>query len=232
MATTSPIRAEAAAPAPATRSVNGRLRLAYPTRGYAVTRNPFAIWAVLPLVTLSFVALAFAEFFGDNTVLLNVFGYASVVSVTAMAFAILALGIMLIPAVTLKGSLNLTHDGVTFERGKDHLTAGWEQVSGLVYRSGPGLCLALHGAQQTRRSMRLPGGFRAVDGEVQIPLRMFGDRQFSILYDVRDRLPEESWLPAVQRIKERSPRMNLMIYGGVVLISALALIAVAVAVSP
>jgi hypothetical protein len=232
MAATAPIETHVAAPAPVSRSVNGRLRLTYPTRGYAVTRNPFAIWAVLPLITLAFIGLAFAEFFGDNTIVVNWLGNSSVVSVTAIAFAIVALGILLVPAVTLKGSLNLTHDGVTFERGKDHLTASWEQVSGLVYRSGAGLCLAIHGAQQTRRSMRLPGGFRAVDGVVQIPLRMFGDRQFSILYDVRDRLPEESWLPAVQRVKERSPRMNLAIYAGVVLISAGAMIAVAIAVLP
>jgi hypothetical protein len=232
MAAMTPTHTPAAAAAPVARSVNGRLRLTYPTRGYAVTRNPFAIWAILPLLTLAFIALAFAEFFGDNTIVLTGFGQASVVSVTAIAFAIVALGILLVPAVALKGSLNLTHDGVTFERGKDHLTAGWEQVSGLVYRSGPGLCLAIHGAQQTRRSMRLPGGFRAVDGAVEIPLRMFGDRQFSILYDLRDRLPEQSWLPAVQRVKERSPHMNLAIYAGVVLISAGAMIAVAIAVSP
>lgn len=230
MATTVPVQTPTTAPV--TRSVNGRLRLTYPTRGYAVSRNPFAIWAILPLVTLSFVALAFAEFFGDDTVAINWFGNTSVTSVTVIAFAIIALGLMLIPAVVLKGSLNLTHDGVTFERGKDHLTAGWDQVTGLVYRRDAGLCMTMEGARQTRSSIRLPGGFNATDGSVRIPLRMFGDRQFSILYDMRDRLPEASWLPAVEQVKERSPRMNLAIYAGVVLISALAVIAVAIAVSP
>ena len=43
--------------APVTRSVNGRMRLTYPTRGYAVSRNPFVIWAILPLITLSFIGL-------------------------------------------------------------------------------------------------------------------------------------------------------------------------------
>ncbi|MBJ7608393.1 MAG: hypothetical protein JF887_03030 [Candidatus Dormibacteraeota bacterium] len=230
MALASPVQTPAAAPV--TRSVNGRLRLAYPTRGYAVTRNPFAIWAILPLITLAFIGLAFAEFFGDNTVVVSWLGRSTSTSMTAITFAVVALGLLLIPAVALKGSLNLTHDGVTFERGKDHLTAAWEQVTGLVYRRGAGLCLAIEGAHQSRSSMRLPGGFNATKGSVQIPLRMFGDRQFSILYDVRDRLPEQSWLPAVQKLKERSPRLNLAIYAAVVLISAGALIAVAVAVSP
>ena len=217
---------------PVTRSVNGRLRLTYPTRGYAVTRNPFAIWAILPLVTLTFIGLALAEFIGDDTVVVNWFGNTTVTSVTVVAFATVALGLMLIPAVTLKGSLNLTHDGVTFERGRDHLTASWDQVTGLVYRRDAGLCMTMAGASQTRRSLRLPGGFNATDGNVRIPLRMFGDRQFSILYDIRERLPEQSWLPAVQQVKDRSPLMNLAIYAGVVLISSGAMIAVAVAVSP
>jgi hypothetical protein len=218
--------------APVTRSVNGRLRLTYPTRGYAVSRNPFAIWAVLPLITLAFVGLAFAEFFGDDTVVVNWLGNSTVTSITVIAFAVVVLGLLLIPAITLKGSLNLTHDGVTFERGKDHLTAAWEQVTGLAYRSDAGLCLTMEGAHQTRPSLRLPGGFNATKGSVRIPLRLFGDRQFSILYDVRDRLPEQSWLPAVQRVRERSPRMNLAIYAAVVLICAGAMIAVAIAVSP
>jgi hypothetical protein len=219
-------------PAPVTLSVNGRLRLTYPTRGYAVSRNPFAIWAVLPLITIAFIGLGFAEFFGDQTVVLNWFGNSTITSITVMAFVIVVLGLLLIPAVTLKGSLNLTHDGVTFERGKDHLTAGWEQVTGLAYRADAGLCLTMEGAHQTHPSLRLPGGFNATKGSVRLPLRLFGDRQFSILYDIRDRLPEQSWLPAVQRVKERSPRMNLAIYAMVVLIAAGAMIAVAIAVSP
>lgn len=218
--------------APVTRSVNGRLRLTYPTRGYAVTRNPFAIWSVLPLLTLAFIGLAIAVHFGDYDVVINRFGNLAPTSLTVVAFVTVALGLLLIPAVTLKGSLNLTHDGVAFERGKNHLTASWEQVTGLVYRRDAGLCLAIEGAQQTASPMRLPGGFNATDGTVRIPLRMFGDRQFSILYDLRERLPEASWLPALRRVTERSPRMNLAIYAAIVLISAGAVIAVAVAVTP
>ena len=216
--------------APLTRSVNGRLRLTYPTRGYAVTRNPFAIGAILPSIVLAFGALAVAELVSDDTIMVNLGGNWNVTSVTAIVFTIVTLGLLLIPAVALKGSLNLTHDGVTFERGKDHLTADWSQVTGLVYRRDAGLCLTMEGASQTREVMRLPGGFNATKGSVRIPLRMFGDRQFSILYDIRERLPEESWLPALNKVKERSPRMNLLVYGGAVLFSSLAVIAVAISV--
>jgi hypothetical protein len=228
MATIAPVKAPTTAPL--TRSVNGRLRLTYPTRGYAVSRNPFAIWAVLPLITMAFAGLAIAEFFGDYSVAVNWFGAVAPISLTVAAFLIVTLGLLLVPAVTLKGSLNLTHDGITFERGKHHLTAGWEQVTGLVHRADAGLCLTMAGAQQTTPRMRLPGGFNATAGAVRIPLRMFGDRQFSILYDIRERLPEASWLPAVQKVRERSPRMNLAIYAAVVLISAGAIIAVAMAI--
>jgi hypothetical protein len=229
MATITP--AHTPTPAPLTRSVNGRLKLTYPTRGYAVSRNPFAIWVVLPLISLTFVALAIAEHLGDYTMRVSWFGATSTISLTVAAFVVVTLGLLLVPAVALKGSLNLTHDGITFERGKHHLTASWEQVTGLVHRPDAGLCLTVSGAQQTTRRMRLPGGFNATEGTVRIPLRMFGDRQFSILYDIRDRLPEASWLPALQKVKERSPRVNLAIYAAAVSISAGAIIAVAMAVT-
>jgi len=227
MATVTPVPSTA----PLTRSVNGRLRLTYPTRGYAVTRNPFAIGAILPLVVLSFIGLAFVELVTtDSGVIINWAGNLSVTSVPAIVFTIVTLGLLLIPAVALKGSINLTHDGVTFERGKDHLTADWNQVTGLVYRRDAGLCLTMEGARQTKEVMRLPGGFNATRGSVRIPLRMFGDRQFSILYDIRERLPEESWAPALSQVKERSPRLNLMVYGGTVVFASLAVIAVAISV--
>jgi hypothetical protein len=230
MATTAQLQAPTTAPI--TSSVNGRLRLTYPTRGYAVTRNPFAIGAVLPLISLAFLGLAAADFAGERVVVLSWFGNLTPISITVAVFAIVTLGVLLIPAVTLKGSLNLTHDGVTFERGKDHLTAGWEQVTGLVHRRDAGLCITIKGARQTRRRIRLAGGFDATDGAVRIPLRMFGDRQFSILYDVRERLPEATWLPAVQATTQRSPRLNLANYAAVVLICAGAMIAVALTVLP
>jgi hypothetical protein len=228
MAITAPARRPTAAPI--TQSVNGRLRLTHPTRGYAVTRNPFAVPAILPLVTLAFVALAVAEYVGDYQVYVNWFGNLSATPVTVGAFVIIACGLMLIPAVALKGSLNLTHDGITFERGKDHLTASWSDVTGIVHRFDTGLCLTIEGAQQTRPRMRLAGGFSAINGSVRIPLRMFGDRQFSIIYDLRDRLPEASWLPALQKVGERSPVRNLVVYGGVVLIGIGAMTAVAYSV--
>jgi hypothetical protein len=213
--------------APITRYDNGRLRLTHPTRGYAVTRNPFAVPAILPLITLAFAGLAIAEYLGDYQVSVGIVG---VTSITVVAFLIVSCGLLLIPAVALKGSLNLTHDGVTFERGSDHLTASWNEVTGLIHRFDSGLCLTFKGAQQTRAIMRLPGGFSAVNGSVRIPLRMFGDRQFSIIYDLRDRLPEAYWLPALRRVEQRSVHRNLAAYSSAVLIGICSMAAVAYSV--
>jgi len=201
-----------------TRSVNGELKLTYPTRGYAVTRNPFSVWSVLPLVTLGFAGLAIAmEIITDQ---LQAF--------TALAaFAVVAGGFMLIPAVALKGSIALTHDGITFERGKHHLTAAWNEVIGLVYRRDAGLCLAIRGQQQTKPTWTMPGGFRAADGAAQIPLRFFGDRQFSILYDIRERLPERTWRPALEQAEheKRSTWRCEAVYAGSVAIAGVAILA-------
>src|ERR1700737_3011314 len=111
--------------APVTREVTGHLRLTHPTRGYAVTTNPFAISAILPSVTVAFIGLAVAMLYINDSYLAGI---------AVGAFVVITAGLMLIPAVALKGSLNLTHDGITFARGKQHLTAGWDQVTGLVNR--------------------------------------------------------------------------------------------------
>jgi hypothetical protein len=211
--------------APITRRVNGELRLTYPTRGYAVTRNPFAIWSVLPVITLAFAGLAISvTVMSDPIQLLTALG----------AFAVVALGMLLVPAVALKGSLNLTHDGVTFERGKHHLTAGWSEMAGLVWRRDAGLCLLIRGQDQTKANWTLPGGFRAANGVAQIPLRFFGDRQFSILYDIRDRLPAEAWKTALEQAERssRSTRQCELAYAGVVVIAGIALFSSYLSVTP
>jgi len=203
---------------PVTRRVNGELRLTYPTRGYAVTGNPFVIWSVLPTVTLAFAALAMA---------VSVMSDGLQLTTALAAFLVVTVGMLLIPAVALKGSINLTHDGVTFERGRHHLTADWNDVTGLAYRRDAGLCLTIRRAEQTKRNWSMPGGFHAGGGTAQIPLRFFGDRQFSILYDIRDRLPTELWRPALERA-ERSARSTLrcqLVYGAVVAVGGLAVFA-------
>lgn len=201
--------------APFTRSVNGAMRLTYPTRGYAITRNPFAIWSVLPTLTLAFAALAASvTLMTDQLQILTGLG----------AFLVVTTGILLVPAVSLKGSLNLTHDGITFERGKHHLTASWEEMTGLVYKRDAGLCLTIRGQDQTTPHWRLAGGFRAENGAAQLPLRYFGDRQFSILYDIRERLHEHTWRPALEQA-ERASRSTLrceLVYIGAAAIGTLA----------
>lgn len=201
------------------RGPSGRLRLTHPTRGYAVTRNPFAVAAVLPLIVAGFMALEVAILFNVDPV------------VACGGFLAVTCGLLLIPAVSLKGSLNLTHDGLTFERGKDHLTAGWDQIQGLEWNRDCGLAIVVRNPYQTRPSMRLPGGFCAQGGIARIPLRMFGDRQYSIVYDLRDQVPESGWMPAVDRAAVRATERNLAIYAAVVAIGIIAMVTTAYAVT-
>lgn len=212
--------------APQRGRVIGDLRLTHPARGYAVTRNPLAIWAVLPAIVLAFIGLGIWEWAQPDLVVF----FNSVVDVSVVTFCVVTLGLLLIPAVALKGSLNLTPDGVTFERGKHHFTAGWDQVQGLEYRRDCGLCLVM-GSPQATSPMKLPGGFRVDAEHAVIPLRMFGDRQYSIIYDVRDRVPEANWRPAVEQVTNRSSLRILAVYGLTVLICCLAMGIVAFALT-
>jgi hypothetical protein len=60
---------------------------------------------------------------------------------------------------------------------------------------------------------------------------MFGDRQFSILYDVRDRLPESAWRDAVERANARSTPRIQAVYAITVAICGAAMFAVMYAVT-
>ncbi|MBV9525393.1 MAG: hypothetical protein JOZ46_06215, partial [Candidatus Dormibacteraeota bacterium] len=152
-------------------------------------------WQVLPAIVLAFAGLAMAmQFISD----------AYLASIAVGAFVVTTAGLLLVPAVSLRGTLDLTHDGITFVRGKEHLTAAWNQVLGVVSRPGAGLSVVIRDPQQTTESITMPGGFASRDEEANIPLRLFGDRRFSILYDVRDRLPENVWRPAAERAGARS----------------------------
>ena len=203
-------------------ATGGKLRLNHPTRGYAVTRNPFAIWEVLPAVALTFAALSISMIYIND---------AGLARTAVGAFLVITLGLLLIPAVTQKGTLNLTHDGITFARGKDHFTAGWDQVVGIVNKRDAGLCLVMRNPQTTKQNWRMPGGFHANAEEAQLPLRYFGDRQFSILYDVRDRLPAEAWRPALDRASRRPGWMILAVYGATVAVCGLAMYSVMLTVT-
>ena len=197
-----------------TRELVGRPALTLPTRTYAVTTNPFAIAAVLPAIVLTFIATEIALLAGADT------------QVLASAAFFVTAGLLLIPAITLKGSITLTDDGISFERGQDHLHAAWRDISGLSYRTDCGLCISLHGQTQSKPRWKLPGGFGAVEGDsATIPLRMFGDRQFSVLYDLRDRLPESATMPALEQASSRDG-IKMFVYGGV-----LALVTIALAIT-
>lgn len=210
--------------APATKRVNGELRLTYPTRGYAVSRNPFTIGAILPAIVLSFCGLAIWNWVGEDVVLTGGSPSFAVMDITVVTFIIVTLGLLLIPAMTLHGSINLTHDGITFEHGNENFTAAWDQVQGLEYRRDCGLCLVLTNPQQTKPVIKMPGGLFAGGGVARIPLRMFGDRMYSIIYDIRDRVPMANYQPALSAVHERSALNIQLVYGMAALFSILAVI--------
>ncbi|MFN2450888.1 MAG: hypothetical protein ABR541_00885, partial [Candidatus Dormibacteria bacterium] len=144
--------------------------------------------------------------------------------VACAGFIVLTTGLLLVPAVVLRGSLLVGHDGITMERGTEHLTAAWEDVEGLRWNALTGLSLVLRGQRQTQPTWKLPGGFRAVDGDgATIPLRLFGDRQYSMIYDIRDRVPEGAWMSAVEQASGRRTTRCLVVYGVVVLADLVAL---------
>ena len=201
------------------RSSAGRLTLLHPTRAYAVSHNPFSIAAILPLLVLSFIGLEIA-------VLANVDAI-----VATGGFLVVSLGLLLVSAVNLRGSLTLTHDGVSFENGKHQITADWEHVAGIVMKSDSGLCLEIVDPQMTETKMRLPGGLSASEHHALIPLRLFGDRQYSILYDLRERLPEERWMNALKEAGQRSSTRILVVYGMTTLICIGAILATFFAVN-
>ena len=97
-----------------------------------------------------------------------------------------------------------------------------------------GLCMTVRGQQQTKKHWKLPGGFRADGQSAQIPLRFFGDRQFSILYDIRERLNERAWRPALEQA-ERRTRSTIrcdLVYGAAVAIGGLAVFSAYLSVTP
>jgi hypothetical protein len=189
------------------RGSRGQIRITHPTRAYAVSGNPFSVPALLPLLLLCFIGLDIAIFAGADP------------TVTCGAFLVLTCGLLLIPAVTMRGSMTLTHDGVTFESAGRYVTAFWTQVSGLSNSAMHGLCIKIDGASQSCPKLEIPGGLSAIGGEVNIPLRMFGDRQFSVLYDMRDRLPQERWMGALNTAGHWDRARSRAVYFGVVAIA-------------
>jgi hypothetical protein len=196
-----------------------KLSLLYPTRDYHVTRNPFAIAAVLPLLVAAFIGLDLAVLAGVDQV------------VACGAFLVVTTGLLAISATTLRGSLVMNHDGITFHRGKEHFTASWDDVTGITYRQGAGLCLEMTGVQQSVPKMRAPGGFSGVNGVVSLPLRLFGDRQHAMLYDIRDRLPSTAIDDAVKQASTWTTKRCLIAYAGVTAIVIGAIAATAIAFS-
>lgn len=187
---------------------------------YAVSRNPFGLAAVLPLVLFSFIGLEV--------------GLLTSVPVDKLmaAFMIITAGLLLIPAVVLKGYITFDDEGIALRFGKRTLSASWDKVAGLTYEQDSGVCVLLKGQTQSQPRIRLAGGLHADEnGEAVIPIRFFGDRRFAILYEVRDRVPESAWKHALQQAQPGSSRRPLIIYSLTVLFAIGCMVAVAVAIA-
>ncbi len=217
--TETPLQGRAVRPVP-TRVAQPRLNLVHPTRAYSVTGNPFAVSAILPLLLATFLGVELAVVFNADPV------------VTSGALMIVAMGLLLIPAVAMRGNITLSHEGISFVRGKHHLTADWNHVAGLVAHADSGVCIEILKPEMDVARIKGPGGLRADRGDrAYIPLRYFGDRRYSILYDIRERLPEQRWKDVLSRASERGTTRIQIVYGLTVAICGLALFATMYAVT-
>ena len=194
---------------------------------YAVSRNPFGLALILPLIVFSFIGL--------EAVLLIViawgdFNYASAKTILT-GFLIITTGLMLIPAVVLRGYITFDDKGIEMRYAKQRLAATWDKVAGLTYERDSGVCVLLKGQEQSQPKITVAGGLRAREGgEAVIPIRFFGDRRFAILYEVRDRVPESAWKHALQQAQPGGSRRPLIIYALTVAFGAACMVAVAIAV--
>jgi hypothetical protein len=192
-----------------------RLTLLHPTRSYAVSRNPFVIPAILPLTVAAFLAVEVAVLVGANPL------------PTAGGLMFFVTGLLAIAAVNQRGVISLTHDGVVFQQGTRRITSDWDHVAGIVSRPTGGLCLEIVKPEMSEKKISAPGGLCAEPNSTAvIPLRMFGDRQYSIMYDLRERLPEQRWKDVLAKASERSPQRILFVYGATVAICCLAMFVV------
>lgn len=193
---------------------------------YALSRNPFGIGAILPMILLAFIGLEGfllainGGVFGSNP---DPQVYYRLVG----GFGVITTGLLLIPAVVLRGEITFDGRGITMSVGRNRIEATWDQVVGLVYTQDAGVCVKTRGQRQTRPSIRTAGGLKAADGEALIPIRLFGDRRFSILYEIRDRVPEAAWRPALEAADPPGTRRPIAVYTLAVLLGILSVTAVA-----
>jgi hypothetical protein len=183
---------------------------------YTVSRNPFGPAAILPALVLAFLALEIGLIY--NWSINELLG----------GFLIICTGLLLVPAVALRGSITFDDQGITFRNGKKSITATWNQVTGLTYDRDSGVCVSLKGQTQSQPVIRSAGGLRAAEGEAVIPIRYFGDRRFAILYEIRDRVPESAWREALSHAESPASKRPLIIYAGVVLLGIGSIVAVAI----
>lgn len=173
--------------------------------------------AILPLLTFAFLGLAFGLIFDWP------------VQESVAAFLLITLGLLLIPAMTLRGDATLNDEGLTFRSGRQTISATWAQVSGLVYRPDCGICIHTRGQTQSPTVIKAPGGLSARDGEGFIPVRYFGDRRFAIMYEIRDHIPDAAWRRSLDATQPDSALHPRFVYALAVAFSILSVAAVVIA---
>jgi hypothetical protein len=157
-----------------------------------------------------------------------VFDVTRIAAVSVFVAGIVA--ISAIPAYLLRGWITFGEDGVDVHFGRSAIRATWDQVTGVEPHSGYGLCLIMKGQTQTRTLRRGMAGVQADAGGASIPLRLFGDRRFAMVYEVRDHSPHTAWIEALRgKITPLGAWRPVIVYGLAVGLGVSSIIAMAIA---
>lgn len=183
----------------------GHLSIRDSRRAYALSGSPFTVPAILPLLTLAFIGTALTVAVGsiDLGTMLPLLG----------GLAMVCVGLLTIPALTVGGTVSMTDRGIGFSRrnraifganigrlpakGEHTAAATWSNVSLFTDFNG-GLCLRLADPEIIGGELRMPGGLHIRPGDdAVLPLRMLGDRKFAVIDAVRENADASMWAPAL-----------------------------------
>ena len=178
---------------------------------YGVTGNPFAIPLVLPLIAAAVLAM-------DVAMLLNADPRAA-----SGGLLVFVCGLLLIPALVQRGRLDINGDGLTFTNKNNVVTGDWQNVA-ITNDDYCGPCITIYNpAMSATKDQHMPGGFEATKASTKIPFRLFGDRRFSILYDMEYHVPDNRWQDALEAAG-RWETNSRVIYAVVTAVCCLAII--------
>ena len=203
-------------------------------RAYALSGSPFTVPAILPLITLAFIGTALTVSLAsvDLGTMLPLLG----------GLTVICAGLLLIPAVSVRGTVSTTDRGIAFSctnraiiggnggrlpaRGEHIVAAPWQRVSLFTDFTG-GLCLRMRAPEVLGGDFSMPGGLEIRTGrDAILPLRMLGDRKFAVIDAIRDNVEAAAWEPALEHSGARSRTASRLVYGLTTLVSIGALLGV------